>query len=116
MPTTGGEKVVVEHPGEGAPRKRKVSRVDKRLCLWTCRVCDFPKNKDQATRCQLCGSPAPRTRFGIKVEGKHFLCCIKRGNALTSDSLVLIDVAPARGAPIKVSHRSQSQLGIGTTA
>lgn len=63
---------------------------------------------DHATYCEICGAVAPRTRFGIKVEGRHYLCYVKKALSHENDTLVMLDTCPAKGAMLKVSKPSNS--------
>lgn len=68
---------------------------------------------DHATYCEICGAQAPRTRFGIKVEGRHYLCTVHKALSHENDKLVLLDTCPEPGALLKVrrTHYPPDCLG-----
>ena len=41
--------------------------------VWTCEMCNSRANKVRATKCDICGHPAPKTVFGLWSHGRYVI-------------------------------------------
>ena len=83
-----------------------------RACLWPCKVCGYLKNHDRAPKCEICHAQAPRTKFGININGKYFLCFVKRGNKKhkENDTLTFMSLTPLESTGSKKIKLSLDSL------
>uniref|UniRef100_A0A7S1UBN2 Uncharacterized protein n=1 Tax=Phaeomonas parva TaxID=124430 RepID=A0A7S1UBN2_9STRA len=81
----------------------------KRGCCWHCQTCYYQYNRDHATKCDMCGTRAPKTRRGVRVNGR--LCLVSCRSAVGSTGLhrlLITDVTEARpvmhDVPLEKGH------------
>ena len=47
--------------------------------VWRCDICNSCTNPVRAPKCTICGTPAPRTRFGTFSHGRYVLVDLRTG-------------------------------------